>query len=656
MTLRSDGKIADSHRISFQEMRRHLFVAFAREEIYQSIANRFEQVVARYPARLAVKDNDVALTFDALNRMANRIARVILSETGEKNEPVTVLVENDAITIASILAVLKSGKIYVPLDCSFSRAWSTFILGDTKATLMLCRKRNISRAQDWANDGQKLFDVDSLDMDLSDENLGLKTSPDAVAHILYTSGSTAHPKGVMDSHRNTLHYVMRLTNISHISADDRVTLVRPASSSGALMNLYVVLLNGACLFPIEIKQAGLQALSDWLRCEKISVFHAGATVFRHLAQQLTGQNSFPDLRLIRLSSGQVFKSDVDLFKQHFPDSLLLHVLSSTEANTYRAHFIKKDTVVADGPIPVGYGIEDMEILILDESGREVEVNSVGEIAIRSAYLFPGYWNSPALSEAAFLPYSDLEGRRIFRTGDLGRLRSDGCLEYLGRKDFRLKIRGHSIQTEEVELALLKIPEIAQAAVAARKDDHGDDRLTAYIVPNLTPAPTVSHMRDLLKEVLPDYMIPSSFVTLTALPVLPNGKVNRQELPLAQKVRPELRVSYAEPRSPVESVLAKIWSAALGVETVGVHDNFFELGGDSLISSKIVSHLNRIFPWNLGLNEFFSAPTVDGISKLLIAKESAPEQTDRVARTFLQIESMSAAEISRAVSDARLNKH
>ena len=631
------------------------FVPFAREEIHQSITSRFEKVAARYPNRMAIKKNDIAFTFEALNQIANRIARAIRSNSDGKNDRVAVLVENDAMTIAAIIGVLKAGKIYVPLDASFSPAWSRFIVEDTQAKVVLSRRKHRFTANKWLNAGHTLVDLDSIDPSLSGENLTLEVSPDAVAHVLYTSGSTAHPKGVMDSHRNTLHYVMRLTNASHISPEDRVTLIRSPSSSGALMNVYLVLLNGASLFPIEIKEAGLNPLAQWLRQEKITIFHAGGTVFRHFAQQLTAKDRFPDLRLIRLSSGQVFKTDVELFKRNFPDSLLLHVLSSTEANTYRVNFLNKDSAVADGALPVGYAVEDLEILILDESGKAMEVNTVGEIAIRSAYLFPGYWNDPALTKAAFLPYIDPEGRRIFCTGDLGRLRPDGCLEYLGRKDFRFKIRGHSIQAEEVELALLKIPEISQAAVAARKDGLGDDRLVAYIVFVRTPAPTVTRLRHLLKELLPDYMVPTTFVTLKSLPAMPNGKVDRQRLPLPTKARPELNCPYSEPGTAIESVIAKIWSDSLGIDAIGKHDNFFDLGGDSLIASKIVSNLNQIFPWSLAASEFFASPSVAGNSESLKAKEPRAGQTDKVARAFLRIEAMSAAEISQAVNDERLKR-
>lgn len=630
----------------------HSFIEFERQEIEQSIPRRFEREVAIYPGRVAVKKHEQTVTYDALNRMANRIARALFSRSDKKNEPVAVVVENDVLTIAAIIGILKAGKIYVPLDSSFSPAWVNFIVEDTEPAMIIATEKNLSNVRGWLNSRQSFLDIESLDPRLSDNNLELEIPPNAMAHVLYTSGSTGQPKGVTDTHRNTLHYVMRLTNISHISQNDRMTLLRPPSSSGALMNAFLALLNGASLFPMNIKDVGLTGLADWLLQERITVYHSGGTVFHHFAQLLTGKERFPDLRLIRLSSGQVSKADVDLFKQHFADCILLHVLSSTEANTYRVHFVDKNSEISDASLPVGYPVEDMDVLVLDDSGKEMPVNGVGEIAIRSDYLFHGYWRNPELTKAVFVSDPGGRGRRIFRTSDLGRLRPDGCLEYVGRKDFRLKIRGHSIQAEEVEIALLKIPEIDQAAVAAWKDGHGDDRLVAYIAPGHKPLPSISRLRELLKETLPEYMLPTTFVISSSLPLNPNGKVNRQELPLPTKARPELSSPFVEPRTPVEVVVAKIWSEALCVDMIGVHDNFFDLGGDSLLASRVVTTVSRIFPWSLTLYDFFESPTVAKTSQTLAAKEPSPGQADKVARVFLKVESMSAAEISRVVSDER----
>lgn len=431
-----------------------------------------------------------------------------------------------------------------------------------------------------------------------------------------------------------------------------MTLVRPPSSAGALSNLYLGLLSGSAIFPVDLRQVGLAAIAEWLQREKITIFHAGATVFRHFARQLTGEEQFPDLRLIRLASGQVFDKELELFQRYFPNALLLHVLSSTETNTFRIHFFNKDSRVPGGALPVGYAVEDMEVSILDDSGNPLGVNEIGEIAVSSDYISPGYWNNTALTDSAFVATPDAKGQRVFPTGDLGRLRADGCLEYLGRKDFRLKIRGHRIQAEEVELALLRIPGIGQAAVTAQEDDNGDDRLVAYVTPANQAIPAVNQMREELIKWLPEYMIPGRFMVLDSLPLNANGKVNRQELPRPDLQRPKLGTRFSAPTTPMESVLAKIWSEALGINCIGIHDSFFELGGDSLIAGKVVSAIGRIFPWPLSLAEFYGACTVAHASQLLVQKAGRAERAEKVATLFMQVDRMSSAEVETMLAEAR----
>jgi amino acid adenylation domain-containing protein len=628
------------------------FIKFSRTDIEQSIGSRFQQIVDRDPSRIAIKVEDRVLTYGTLNKMVNRVAHALRSASGTGNEPVAVFGGNHVGTITAILGVLKAGKIYVPLDSSFSEAWAKFILQDTKTRIVLTGSHGPGLVKSWLSSAHILIEFESLDAAWSEENPEEVVSPDALSQILYTSGTTGDPKGVMDNHRNMLHNAMRLANALHISPEDRITLVRPPSSGGGLCNLLLALLSGSAIYPVDLKQVGLTAIADWLQREKITIFHAGAAVFRNFAQQLTGAEKFPDLRLIRVGSGQIFDKDLELFKRYFPNSLLLHILSCTEINTYRVHFVNKDSPVPDGALPVGHAVEDMEVLILDDSGNPLGVTEVGEIAVRSAYISPGYWNNPALTDSAFVGTPDANGRKIFRTGDLGRLQPDGCLEYLGRKDFRLKIRGHRIQAEEVELALLRMPGISQAAVAAYKDAYGDDRLVAYVTPAANEVPTISQMRDSLKKWLPDYMVPSKFITLESLPLNSNGKVNRHELPTPELDRPKLGTRFSAPTTPMESVLAKIWSEALSIDSVGIHDSFFDLGGDSLAASRIVSSTGRMFPWNLTLAEFYDACTVAQGAQLLVQKAPNVEQAERVAALCLKIDGLSSAELETTLADER----
>jgi len=631
---------------------RNPFLKFTSYDIEQSVASRFVQIVDRDPSRLAVKVGEQVITYGTLNRTANRIAHALQSSMSKRNEPVAVVAKNDLPTIAAILGVAKAGKICVPLDTSFSPTWARFILHDTNAKVVLAGIDELRLAKSWISSAQILIDIDSLGTGWSDANPESAVSPDALSQILYTSGTTGDPKGVMDTHRNMLHYVMRLGNASHMSAEDRITLLRPPSSAGALSNLYLALLSGAAIFPADLKQVGLGAIAQWLRREKITIFHAGGTVFRHFAQQLTNAEQFPDLRLIRISSGQAYKQDLELFKRHFPDALLLHVLSSTETNTYRVHFFGKDSRVSDGSLPVGYPVEDMEVLILDDSGRPLGLNEVGEIAVRSDYIFPGYWHNSALTDASFVADSDSPRRKVFRTGDLGRLRPNGCLEYLGRKDFRVKIRGYRIQSEEVESALLKVPGISQAVVTTHKIGYGDDQLIAYVTLANQEFPTVSRMRESLKEWLPDYMLPSRFVVLERLPLNPNGKINRRALPAPALDRPKLDNQLSVPTTSLETALAKIWAEVLGIKNVGIHDPFFDLGGASITASKIVLAMDRIFPWNVTIADFYNAHTVARTAQLLVQKAASSERAERVAKLYLQVEAMSATEVESLLADER----
>ncbi len=627
------------------------FIEFSKKDIEQSIGRRFQQIVDRDPSRIAVKVENGAVTYGTLNKMANQVAHALRSPGGTSNEPVAVFGGNTVGTIAAILGVFKAGKVYVPLDRAFPEEWAKFILKDTRAKIILTGSNEPALIKSWLSSAHVLIDFDSLDT-WSEQNPETLISPDALCQILYTSGTTGHPKGVMDNHRNMLHNAMRLTNALHVSPEDHISLVRPPSSGGGLCNLLLALVNGSAIYPVDIKQVGLTALANWLQREKITIFHAGAAVFRNFAQQLTSAEAFPDLRLIRIGSGQIFDKDVELFKRHFVNSLLLHILSCTEINTYRVHFLNKDSQFPSGVLPVGHAVEDMEVLILDDSGKPLGVNEDGEIGVCSPYISPGYWNNPALTESAFIGTPDPYGRRLFRTGDLGRLQPDGCLEYLGRKDFRLKIRGHSIQAEEVELALLRLPGIRQALVTAHKDSYGDDRLVAYLTPATNEIPTVTQTRDGLKKWLPDYMVPSKFIILKSLPLNSNGKVNRHELPAPELDRPELDTPFGAPTTPIESVLTKIWSEALGVDRVGIHDSFFDLGGDSLVASRMVSSIGRIFPWNLTLAEFYDACTVANVAKHLTEKAPGAEQAEKVASLFLQLDGLSSTEIETMLTDER----
>jgi amino acid adenylation domain-containing protein len=606
------------------------FVELRKEDIEQSISDRFEQQARRYPDRLAVKTKRQRLTYDALNRISNRTAHAVLARSDQRNEPVVLLFRQAAPLIAASIGALKAGKAYVSLDFSLPHAKAKQILEDVQPRLIITDSDHRSLAHELGRDPSEILNLGDIEGTLPDENPGLSLSPDQIAYINYTSGSTGEPKGVVWNHRNELFGIRVKTNELHISPEDRVSLVR-SNNVGATRDMFLALLNGAALLPFDLREDGLADLGNWLITEDITVFTCVATIFRHSVHSLDRNKKFSSVRLIHIGGEPLFKSDVDLYKKHFSDECIFvnrYSISETQPVSY--HFINKQTEIKGERVPVGYPLEGNEILLLDDNGNQIDVNQIGEIAVKSPYLALGYWRQPELTRAKFLPDPNGGSTRIYLTGDLGCRLPDGCLIYMGRKDFQAKIRGHRVEIPEVETALLDIPAIKQAVVVPWGDAGGAKRLVAYVVFQPGQARTVGQLRGFLKAKLPDYMLPTSIMTLDTLPLTMSGKVDRRALPIPGRARPGLDIPVTAPRNPVESAVARIWSGALNMDEVGIHDNFFDLGGDSLLASGIIANVRKKFQVIFPLGDFFEAPTVAGVAER-IEKSELDDRRSKVPR-------------------------
>jgi amino acid adenylation domain-containing protein len=593
------------------------FIDFENSAIEQSISARFEQQVARYPQSLAVVAGESQWTYTALNRLANRIARAILAYLGAGEEPVALLFEQGALVIAAILGVLKAGKIYMPLDPTDPYTRMGSMLEDSQAKLLLTNAKHLSQARQLAQAGQRVLDCDDLDAGVATGNLDLSISPQTRVFILYTSGSTGRPKGVLHSHRNILVEARNYTNYARLCSEDRLTLWHSCSYANSVRNMYGALMNGAALFPYDLATEGFTSLSTWIGAHGITVINTLPTTFRSFCQTLAPDATFPTLRILRLGGEAINREDVKRFQRHFsPRCVLMHAMGSTETLDTRYYSITHGWHGSESKIPAGYAVPDKEVLLLDETGREIGPGQVGEIAVRSKYLAPGYWRRPELTEAAFIPDPRGGEERLFLTGDLGTMRLDGCLMHMGRKDFQVKIRGYRVEVAEIEAALLGLDSIKAAAVNVTTDDAGEQRLMACLVPAADAAPIVSELRRKLAQTLPDYMIPSVFVFLETLPLLPNGKIDRRALPAPDHRRPALNVLYVAPRTPVESGLARMWAEVLDVEQVGIHDNFLELGGDSLRATRVLTRVIETFRVELSIRALFDMPTVARMAELI----------------------------------------
>ncbi len=626
------------------------FIEFRREEIEQSIPDRFEDQVRKHSRRPAIKTKDRELTYDELNKASNRTAHAILAGRGEGQEQVGLLCHQGAAAIAATLGALKAGKTYVPLDPGAPNTRNEYIVADAQIGLILADDENVSRARDLAPKDVALINIDALESGLSSENPGLHVSPDRLSYLMYTSGSTGEPKGVVQNHRNVLYKTMGWINAVHLSPGDRVSLLRSLTVSGSIRDLFGGLLCGAAVLPFDVKREGLVHLASWLIDEEITIYNSVVTLFRNFGSTLTGSENFSSVRLVKLSGEPVQKRDVEIYKKYFPDnSLAINMLASAEVGSTRIYFMDKETPLHENLVPIGYPMEGCEVLLLDSDGSALGFNQIGEIVVRSRYLSPGYWRRPDLTEAAFLPDPEGCDARIYRTGDLGCMLPDGCLVHRGRKDSHVKIRGYSVELAEIEAALIELDAVKEAVVTTKEPAHGNQILVAYMVPTGQSAPAISAIRKALAAKLPDYMIPSAFVYLDSLPLAGPGKINFRALPVPGRARPDLETPFTFPRTPVEEKIAKIWAQVLDVDQVGIHDRFFELGGDSLLATRVISRVLDVFLVEVPLWSLFESPTVADMTAVVLRSLAINAKPEQIEHVLAEIKGLSEEEIKGMLS-------
>ena len=426
-----------------------IFVEFNKEEENSSIPARFEKQVEKHGERVALHTKEARLAYKALNQFANQLAHGMLQRLGTENEPVALLFEQGEQQIVALLGTLKAGKIYVPIDPTYPHDRKAFMLEDSKATAIVTDTKHYELARTLAPH-LPVFDLNSLDSNLPAHNPKVRIGPDSYAYILYTSGSTGKPKGVVENHRNVLHFTRNFTNPYRLCPEDNVLFPGSLCFSGSAEPLYMSLLNGATLFPFDLRNEGVENLASWLQSKKITIY-CGATVFRQLMERVASQNPFPDIRLILLGGDTVFTSEVDLFKKFFSDDcILVNGYGATEMKQFCRLYVSKDTEISGLHVPVGHSLEDIEVFLVDDNGHRLERGQVGEIAVQTRYVAPGYWGLPTLTQERFTSDPAGNGERIYLTGDVGRMESDGCLIHLGRKDFQVKIRGFRIEVREIE--------------------------------------------------------------------------------------------------------------------------------------------------------------------------------------------------------------
>lgn len=589
---------------------------FEKTEIESSVPLRFEKIVEQYPDRPAIKTSEISWNYATLNTQANRLAHPLLGNYGAGSEPVPFLLGRVETQIAAMLGIQKAGKLYLPLDRSLPRARLSVMLEDSQARVLITDNLNRSLAEELVQGKSNLINADDLGSEMITGNPGLEIAPGTPVYILYTSGSSGQPKGVIQNQRNLLHSIWGATRNYRITPQDRFGLLTSTGFAASNGPVYGSLLNGASVHHYDM-QRGLALLPQWIEAEGITLLLMVPSIFRHLALSMTGKEKFSHLRLIVLMGETLSSSHVDLYRQYFPPTCQLrNSYAATEMHTVCSLTIDHHSEFNGSQIPVGRAVPDKEILLLDEAGQVVEAGQVGEIVIRSCYLSPGYWRKPELTALCFKEAPEGSDRRVYFTGDLGRMSSDGSLIHLGRKDSLVKIRGYRVELGEIEVALAQHPDIKECVVVVEESEAQNQRLIGYYVSERgCRAIPVEELRVFLRRKLPDYMVPFAFVCLDVLPLTPTGKLDRRALPGLDEVL-NLEQDYVAPRDEVESKLVKLWEELLEVSPIGIQNNFFRIGGHSLLAARMIAQVEEMFSQRLDLGALARATTIAELAEVV----------------------------------------
>jgi len=595
----------------------------------QTVLTLFEAWAGQVPDRVALSFADQSLTYGQLRQRVNQVAAYLQTVGVGPEVLVALCMERSLDMVIGLLGILKAGGAYIPLDPAYPQERLARVLEDARPAVIL--------TQEYLESGlpRSAAQVICLDRDwpvISALDRGCvrpSLTPDNIAYVIYTSGSTGRPKGVQVNHRALLNFLVSMREEPGFTEQDVILAITTISFDIAALEIYLPLTVGAHLVVAgrETVRDGRQ-LQAVLQSRSVTCMQATPATWRVLVE--TGWE--PLSPFTALCGGEALP--VALAQQLLRKGVRLwNLYGPTETTIWSAVREVKDKEsgdtdgrVTEGVEPIGHPINNTQLYIVDLHTQPLPIGIPGELYIGGDGLARGYLNQPTLTATSYVPdpFSTVSGSRLYRTGDLVRRVPDGRIDFLGRIDFQVKIRGYRIELGEIETGLSQQPGIKYAVVLAREDTPGDKRLVAYLLASDEPPPAIDQLRARLKDILPEYMVPAAFVFLDAMPLTPNGKVDRKALPAPDQGRPELHASFLAPRSELERTIADIWRQVLKVEHVGIDDNFFDLGGHSLRITQVHEALRTQVAQPLPLVTLFQYPTIRTLAGWLSQEEaSAP---------------------------------
>lgn len=589
----------------------------------RTIVDGLDAVARTHPDRLAVQDGAVGLTFGELAELAWRTAGALAERLGRPG-PVAVLTPFDVNSAAALLGVMAAGRAAIPLDADHPDDRNRLIAAHSGAVGVVTVAALAERARAMFEPDVVIVELDRLDPHQPAQALP-GPGPDDIAYVLYTSGSTGAPKGVFQDHGALLADLGQYAESFGIVAEDRVALFYPPAVVAGLRLLLGGVLAGASGRLMAPSVLGAGGVIDQVRAQAITVLHASATLFRHVAA-VVGEDRLTSVRLVTLGGDRVDWSDYDAFSRICGENArFASHLGSTECSLFAQWTIEARPPGESGGLPVGRAIEGFEIALLGPEGRPVADGEIGEFVVSSRRLTRGYWRDPWLTSEAFSANPDEPELRAYRTGDLGRRRSDGLYEHVGRRDQQVKLRGFRIELAEIESALRACSGVRDGAVVIRRQADGRvGSLAAYI--ELSPEARgllPRHLKSMLAQKVPAHMIPGEVVILDALPWLANFKIDRRRLELMDQVRQRPAAGPIE--DPMTRKVAAAFEAVLGFSGIGPDDDLMGLGGDSLQAVQIALELGRRFGIEASPDSIDMACPISELAARLASPETQPAE-------------------------------
>ncbi len=609
----------------------------------------FEAQVARTPDAIAVSFNHRQLTYRELNDRANRLAHQLIALGVAPEVLVGLSVERSLDMVVGILGILKAGGAYVPLDPTYPAERLAYMLADAQVPVLVTMQHLAGSFGDYAG---SLVCLDApTAAAASDENPVTAVTPANLIYIIYTSGSTGKPKGVMVTHANVGRLFAATQEWYQFDDRDVWTLFHSYAFDFSVWELWGALIYGGrlAIVPFEVSRSP-QDFYELLARERVTVLNQTPSAFRQLMRVATEAQANLELSLRRVIFGGE-ALDLPSLKPWFakygdaaPQLVNMYGITETTVHvTYRPI----DASDLDRGSVIGCPIPDLELYILDANRQPVAIGVAGEMYVGGAGVTRGYLNRPELTAERFIanPLTSQTSATLYRTGDLARYLPNGDIEYLGRIDNQVKIRGFRIELGEIEAAIAQQPQVQAAVVIVREDEPGDVRLVAYLVPTTAAQIDLAGLRTSLKQQLPDYMMPSAFVSLDVIPLTPNGKTDRKALPAPAPVKLGSSQNFVAARTATETILTEIWQEILKLDRVGVEDNFFDLGGNSLLGLKAIAQIQARFQFKVSVVRLYQYPTIRSMADYLatvstivptVSVASAPTRSTPVANNSVAV--------------------